>query len=138
MSTQTFTGTLTVMDCPACGIAFGITAEYEQRRRKDHQSFSCPSGHTMSFSGKTAEQKEIDRLRSEAEFQKTRAESWQEDAEQYKKSAESSRRSAAAARGHITRIKRRVSKGVCPCCNRQFSDLHRHMTSQHPEWEGES
>ncbi len=29
------------------------------------------------------------------------------------------------------RLMRRVSAGVCPCCNRTFSDLARHMKTKH-------
>lgn len=28
----------------------------------------------------------------------------------------------------------RIRNGVCPCCNRSFKDVHRHMKSQHPEF----
>lgn len=24
--------------------------------------------------------------------------------------------------------------GVCPCCNRSFTNVRRHMTSQHPDY----
>ena len=36
-----------------------------------------------------------------------------------------------------TRLKNRVGKGVCPCCNRSFANLKRHMASQHPEFAGD-
>jgi hypothetical protein len=48
-------------------------------------------------------------------------------------------RSHAATKGHVTRKKRqleRVASGVCPCCNRSFVNLRRHMKTQHPEFEG--
>ena len=32
----------------------------------------------------------------------------------------------------LTRVKNRVSRGVCPNCNRTFKDLARHMASKHP------
>jgi hypothetical protein len=38
-----------------------------------------------------------------------------------------------AARGQLTKFKKRVGRGVCPCCNRHFKDLARHMESKHPE-----
>lgn len=41
---------------------------------------------------------------------------------------------ASYARGQLTKLKRRVSNGVCPCCNRSFADLHRHMTEKHPDY----
>lgn len=47
------------------------------------------------------------------------------------------RRSAAAARGRITKLKNRVGNGVCPCCNRTFGNLARHMHTQHPTFKAE-
>lgn len=43
----------------------------------------------------------------------------------------------AAYKGQVTKVKRRVSKGVCPCCNRTFENLARNMESQHPAYGGE-
>jgi hypothetical protein len=28
----------------------------------------------------------------------------------------------------------RIGNGVCPCCNRSFTNLRRHMTTKHPEY----
>lgn len=53
---------------------------------------------------------------------------WQDEAEAVK-------RSAAAYKGAATRLKNRAKAGVCPCCNRTFQNLARHMASQHPDHE---
>ncbi len=38
----------------------------------------------------------------------------------------------------MTKVKKRAANGVCPCCNRTFSDLARHMKAKHPDFaEGE-
>ncbi|HYC31767.1 MAG TPA: hypothetical protein VEB59_05720, partial [Gemmatimonadales bacterium] len=42
--------------------------------------------------------------------------------------------SLRSTKGVVTKIKRRVAGGVCPCCNRTFSDLARHMSGKHPGW----
>jgi len=44
------------------------------------------------------------------------------------------KRQKAAAKGQLTKTKRRVANGVCPCCNRTFADLSAHMHGQHPEY----
>lgn len=49
----------TVIDCPRCGLHFAINADYEKRRRADHQQFRCPEGHWQAFQGDT----ETERLR---------------------------------------------------------------------------
>jgi hypothetical protein len=45
--------------------------------------------------------------------------------------AERRRRAEKAAK---TKIKNRVAKGVCPCCNRTFQNLADHMKSKHPDY----
>jgi hypothetical protein len=47
-------------------------------------------------------------------------------------------RKAAAARGQVTKIKNRVGRGVCPCCNRTFENLARHMGTKHPTFTAEA
>ena len=32
----------------------------------------------------------------------------------------------------------RVGHGVCPCCNRTFGDLYRHMSTKHPGYAAEA
>ena len=41
-----------------------------------------------------------------------------------------------ATKGVVTKIRRRVANGVCPCCKRHFVNLKRHMSGQHPEFAG--
>jgi len=48
--------------------------------------------------------------------------------------AAAERRSKNAIKGHHTRTKKRVAAGVCPCCNRSFENLGRHMKHQHPDY----
>lgn len=67
--TQNFTVTMVWEDCCFCGIAFGMTKDFEQRRREDHQSFYCPNGHGQSYRGKTAQQKRIDQLKRQVAHQ---------------------------------------------------------------------
>ena len=39
-----------------------------------------------------------------------------------------------AQRANVTKLKKRISAGVCPCCTRTFSNLSRHMATQHPDY----
>jgi hypothetical protein len=60
---------------------------------------------------------------------------WQrEQKDREREAKEQAERRLSATRGVVTRIRNRVANGVCPCCNRTFADLHRHMASQHPEF----
>lgn len=61
MSTQTYTGTLSIIECPACHMDFGMTPQFEAARRDDHKSFYCPAGHSLSYGKKS----EAERLREQ-------------------------------------------------------------------------
>lgn len=37
-------------------------------------------------------------------------------------------------RGKLKAQTTRVKNGVCPCCNRSFQNLKRHMNTKHPNW----
>lgn len=113
--------------CGACGIAFAVAARWVRERREDHATFYCPNGHPRAFLGKTAEQKRIERLEEDARWYRERAENAAADRDQ-------ARRSLAATKGVLTRTKNRIARGVCPCCQRHFADLQRHMEGQHPEF----
>lgn len=99
------------IDCANCGMPFGVTPDFERRRREDHRGFTCPNGHSNVYSGETEEDKLRKRL--EAERRQTKME--REQREQLQRELE------------------RVKKGVCPKCNRSFKALERHMKSKHPE-----
>lgn len=76
-------------------------------------------GHSWVYKGENLEQK---LKRREDELARTRA-----DRDQVKASNR-------ALKGVVTRTKKRVGNGVCPCCNRTFQQLARHMEAKHPEY----
>lgn len=43
-----------------------------------------------------------------------------------------------ATKGVVTKFRRRVGNGVCPCCTRTFTNLSRHMTTNHPDFKAEA
>jgi hypothetical protein len=123
MTTHTFTGTLTVTECGECGVTFGMTEEFIAARRSDHRGFYCPKGHSRYYPQKSEAEKLRDRLRSaQAQLPHTQD---QLQATEYQRRAQ---------KGQNTRLKNRIAAGVCPCCNRSFQDLRRHMAGQHPDY----
>ncbi len=42
-------------------------------------------------------------------------------------------RQRLAAERKAKRIQRRAHAGLCPCCNRTFQDVVRHMKAKHPD-----
>lgn len=115
------------LTCGECGIIFSVPANWVESRRRDHVTWYCPNGHPRAFLGETREQKRIRQLEEDAKWYRDRAESAASDRDQ-------ARRSLAATKGVLTRTKNRIAKGVCPCCQRSFADLGRHMAGQHPEY----
>ena len=114
---------LASVKCCSCGTVFGIDDALFAMRKKDHKSFWCPSGHQQHFAGET----EADRLKRALAHEQNARVAAQNDAAR-------ERRRRYAAQGQVTKIKNRVAKGVCPCCNRYFENVHRHVTSQHPDF----
>lgn len=125
-------GQLKTTDCCVCGLTFGMPASYYDERRKDHARFYCPAGHRQFFTGLS----EAERLRKELEAAQGRIATANSRVEFYRRESEMQKRSRAAAKGQLTKIKNRIAKGVCPCCNRSFEDVARHMASKHPDYAG--
>lgn len=123
MSETLVTITLEAVTCGECGLTFGLEAEYRRQLRYSHQTFYCPNGHARVYRGET----EADKLRRELEMSRSNA-TWQ------RAQREAAERSRAALKGQVTRIKRKVAAGQCPCCRTTFSDLAGHMADQHPEF----
>lgn len=106
--------------CGGCGVVFAFTVAFELARRKDRKSWYCPNGCSRVFTGRTEE----DKLREEVERQKQMREA--EAARRLRVEQERDQ----VARAH-TRMRARVMNGVCPCCNRTFQNLMRHMQTEH-------
>lgn len=134
-------GELTVVRC-WCGVQYAIphslhtVMKLERERGRDH-FVHCPSGHQWSMAGETPVQQEARRLREtlvRTEQSLTAERSRHDQTKAELRETESRRR---AEKGAKTKIKNRVAHGVCPCCNRTFQNLSRHMNTQHPDWKSQ-
>lgn len=125
-----------VSDCPQCGVIFGITTELETNRRKDGQKFFCPNGHSMSWSPDAEDKlrKEKAALEKQLAEQVASRERYQQWLRNERESHAATERRLSAAKGQQTKLKKRIAHGVCPCCNRTFAEVARHMKRQHPEY----
>lgn len=118
---------LELHECPSCFITYAAPARLFAERRKDGAAFYCPNGHSLSF-----KDNENDRIRRERDRLKQEQARMQDEIDHQRRNREAAERQTAAARGQITKLKKRVSNGVCPCCTRSFANLQRHMATQHP------
>jgi hypothetical protein len=130
--TMTYTGSLTVMTC-WCGMTHAVPAQLASHQRRCHDEgrkvpdIFCPLGHMHVPAGKPEHERLREQLeRSEARRARAVAERDQAEA------------SARAYKGAATRAKRRAAAALCPCCNRSFVQLRRHMASQHPDYDPEA
>lgn len=125
MSTRTYTfvGSLTIVGCGKCHAEFGVTPSFDTRGRQYGYNIWCPyCGHRMRYG-----EQEIDRLRQQLEVAEENQKFWREQ-------TQVTERRLAATKGVVTRTKRRIANGVCPCCKRSFANVKAHMDSQHPDY----
>ncbi len=119
--------------CCNCGIEFGMFDKWDERLRESHGTFYCPNGHGQSYTADNREEK----LRRERDRLKQQAAEKDDEIRRLEQVNTLERRSTAAYKGQVTKIKKRVGKGVCPCCNRQFQNLHKHLETEHPDYSEE-
>lgn len=121
----------TKIDCGVCGGVYALTEKYRERAQQYGTSWNCPYCQIgWGYSGRGEIQKvREERARLERQLTNERARHDQTRAD--RDHTEARRRAEKAAK---TRIKNRIAKGVCPCCNRTFVNLQRHVASQHPEF----
>jgi hypothetical protein len=130
---------LELQTCCACGIVFAVPAHYLDTIRQTHKNYSCPNGHGLWFPGESTEEK-LKRQLKEAEqrIERQRQDlAWYGDQVQeldHKVKAE--RRAHGVTKAKITRERKRIAHGVCPCCNRSFPNdkLQHHLATKHPEY----
>lgn len=117
------------VECCRCGEVFGIDGATHAVLKRSSKGFNCPFGHPLHYpQGKSKEEK----LQEELDRERRRRQSAEQNVAYYADEAKRERHRANGYKGHATRISRRVKHGVCPCCNRTFQDLARHMASKHP------
>jgi hypothetical protein len=120
--------TFTIEHCCKCGVGFGFPDDLRTKRLEDGETFYCPNGHPQHYTDTAA--MKLKRMERDRDWYARRLKTERAD----KDAVERSRR---AYKGQLTKTKRRVANGVCPCCNRTFKDLSAHMHGQHPDWGGE-
>jgi hypothetical protein len=118
--------TLEELTCGNCGITFAVPQNWLAERRENGGGFTCPNGDARVFL-----KSELDKVREKLEAEQRRV-------ILIRNERDAAERHASAMKGQVTRIKNRAKAGVCPCCNRSFVQLQRHMKSKHPDFEPSS
>jgi hypothetical protein len=136
VTTFTRADTFEVFHCANCGVPYAVTKDFEQRRRSDKKSFYCPNGHTQWFGGETDADR-AQRLAGQLDQERTRNQQLRDEAEARRRQLDYQKRARKAVSTRLRGLKQRVGNGVCPCCNRTFSQLARHMAAEHPTYAAE-
>jgi hypothetical protein len=108
--------------CCNCGVHFAMDERYWDEKKLKGGTFYCPNGHGQHYT-----EPEVQKLKQRVRSLEN-ANRWTEQR------LESERRSHSATKGQLTKTRKRVAHGVCPCCNRTFQQLSRHMQNKHPEY----
>lgn len=122
MTTLEHTQTLTVVTC-WCGMAHAIPKALNDHANGDPRfNVYCPLGHSWV-------RRDGPLQRAQLELQAAQDTLARREAQL--RTTEASRR---ATLGQLTKERKRVSNGVCPCCQRTFANLGRHMHTKHPDF----
>lgn len=119
---------LVELTCGTCGCIHAIPKLKHDTALEEGGYWHCPNGHERGYKEGRHEREKL-RLERDRLKQKVAE---QEDA--LRAASDKTRRMVAAARGEVTRLKKRAHAGVCPCCNRSFANMARHMRVQHPDF----
>lgn len=125
----TYTGHLVATTC-WCGIRLAVPEALHGWAQGDTDNhIYCPLGHQFVYRESEADRlrAQLDQAQADARFQRSR----RERADQERRDAEAR---ATAALAETERTRRRLAGGACPCCNRTFTNLARHMSGQHPDY----
>lgn len=111
---------LVELECGTCGVCHCIPQSLYNKCKEEGGFWHCPNGHSRGFHEGSI-RKERDRLKQQL------AQKEDEIREEQTKRAEVERQ--------MKRMQKRAKAGVCPCCNRTFTSMARHMQTKHPEFE---
>lgn len=130
-----YAGQLVVERC-WCGIQHAVPQSLvdEQRRQfndgQTQMGIYCPLGHSWQFNGKG----EADRLKEELTRKENQLIASRANHDQTRAELRETERRRRAEKGAKTKLKKRIANGVCPCCNRYFERLHKHIAHMHPDY----
>lgn len=117
-----------VTDCGQCGVTYTVPYAMYEAMWRDGGYAHCPNGHSRGWQVGHVEQEDLRRERDRLKQQIAQVQ------DEAKAAIESAKKKADELRRH----KKRVSAGTCPCCNRTFSNMARHMETKHPEFVGKT
>lgn len=103
-----------------CGTPFMLPVRLLEAAQNAGHTIYCPHGHTVVW-----KETEADKLRRERDRLK-------QDGARLEEERSLATARAEKAEAATRKLQKRAAAGVCPCCNRTFLNMQRHMKSKHP------
>ncbi len=113
--------TLETIVCYKCGIPFGVPSNFKRACLQEgpEKTFYCPNGHGQVYTKSTSDKLKEKFDQEKESLIKANDLAWDTV---YKIRTE---------KNNLEKQLKRVKNGVCPCCNRSFKDLKKHMQTKH-------
>lgn len=129
MTTYGYTATLTVTSCGECNIPFAMPDNLEYWARKEGRRFYCPNGHQLRYV-----ESDLDRVKKQLAESEEKANRRLARLNEERDAHAHTTHQLHGTQGALVKVKRRISRGVCPCCTRTFSNLQKHIEDMHPAY----
>jgi predicted RNA-binding Zn-ribbon protein involved in translation (DUF1610 family) len=113
---------LELVNCPNCGVIFGLPQEMQHELRQTGNSFYCPNGHALSY-----RDSEVSRLKKKLRERDKYIDDLRGD-------LMLTERRRRAAKGQLTKWRNKLAQGACVCCGQVVLDLAQHMAEAHPDF----
>jgi|SRR5579864_3701645 len=115
--------------CPTCFVHYAAPQAMFDKRLEEGGHWYCPNGHEIVFRD-TA----LSKAKAEAEKLRLERDRLKQNEAWYEEAIATERKEKQALKSQLKKVHARVGHGVCPCCNRSFANLQRHMAGKHPDY----
>ena len=133
-----FDGKLAIHVCPTCHMTHAYPETLDRRaltyNRVDYPNnyvtIYCPNGHASQYTG---DDSELKRAKQRAKQLEESLQWTQDRLNETKAARDHAEAQARGYKGALVKTQKRVAAGVCPYCNRTFTNsrIARHIATQH-------
>ena len=113
-----------VQQCGTCAVWHTIPEIVHSCYKREGGFWHCPNGHQRGWA-KGTEAIEQENIRLERDRLK-------QDTARLADEVAAEKKRADEAEHKYLKARQRAAAGVCPCCNRTFVNVQRHMKTKHP------
>jgi len=124
---------LSIHTCGGCGWTYGIPSGWHDHAKSHGLRWRCPN-KLCSWESVGYQTSELQKVKDQLAQRDQTLAFRQERIDSLNRMLGDKQRQNAALRGVVTRTKKRIGHGVCPCCKRTFSQLSQHMKTKHPHY----